>query len=72
MKVKETKSGTEQQCVQLPRLAYTLKETAKILGISYITAWRLTKRGLLKASSALRTKIVSASEIERFLKSTSK
>jgi hypothetical protein len=55
---------------QLPRLAYSLKETATILGISYITAFRLVQRGLLRSSSALRTKLISHSEIERFLRAT--
>lgn len=54
----------------LPRLAYTMEETAKILGVSYITVHRLLKRGLLRSSSALRHKLIPGSEIERFLKST--
>jgi DNA-directed RNA polymerase specialized sigma24 family protein len=55
-----------------PRLAFTLKETAALLGISYATAFRLVQRGLLKSSHALRCKIISKSEIERFLRDTSK
>lgn len=54
----------------LPRLAYTMQETADMLGVSYITVHRLLKRGLLKSSTALRHKLIPASEIERFLKST--
>ena len=53
------------------RLAYSMKETAKILGISYFTVHRLIQRGLLQSSSALRTKIIARAEIERFLKATS-
>jgi len=52
------------------RLAYTMQETADILGVSYITVHRLIKRGLLKSSSALRHKLIPKSEIERFLKQT--
>ena len=52
------------------RLAYTIRETAEILGISYISVHRLVKRGLLKNSKALRHKIIPAAEIERFLKET--
>ena len=37
----------------LPGLAYTLQETAKILGISYISVYRLVARRKLKASTAL-------------------
>jgi predicted site-specific integrase-resolvase len=54
----------------LPRLAYSMAETAQILGVSYITVHRLIKRGLLKSSSALRHKIIPATEIDRFLSST--
>jgi len=54
----------------LPRLAYTMQETADMLGVSYITVHRLLKRGLLRSSLALRHKLIPASEIERFLKST--
>lgn len=56
----------------LPRLAFTMKETAEILGVSYITVHRLLQRGLLRSSKALRCKIVSRKEIERFLNETSK
>lgn len=54
----------------LPRLAYTMKETAEMLGLSYITVHRLIKRGLLRSSKALRHKLIPATEIEKFLKST--
>ncbi|MEK7781402.1 MAG: helix-turn-helix domain-containing protein [Verrucomicrobiota bacterium] len=52
------------------RLAYTIKETALILGVSYKTVHRLIQRRLLKSSLALRCKIIPLSEIERFLKET--
>lgn len=61
---------TTEKTPALPRLAYTMQETADILGVSYITVHRLLKRGLLKSSTALRHKLIPASEIERFLKST--
>jgi excisionase family DNA binding protein len=64
----DSKSDNASQ--PLPRLAYTMGETAKILGVSYITIHRLLKRGLLHSSSALRHKLIPGSEIERFLKST--
>ena len=60
----------QQSADALPRLAYTMRETATILGVSYITVHRLIRRGLLKSSTALRHKLIPASEIERFLKST--
>jgi predicted site-specific integrase-resolvase len=64
----ETKTDNASQA--LPRLAYTMQETAEILGLSYISVHRLLKRGLLKSSTALRHKLIPGSEIERFLKDT--
>jgi hypothetical protein len=52
------------------RLAFNARETAKTLGISIVTLWRLENRGLLKPSRALRTPLWSRTEIERFLKET--
>jgi excisionase family DNA binding protein len=57
---------------KLPRLAFTMRETAEILGVSYITVHRLIQRGLLKSSFACRHKMISKIEIERFLKETSR
>jgi predicted site-specific integrase-resolvase len=61
---------SESEPVALPRLAYTMRECASILGISYISVHRLLKRGLLRSSTALRHKMIPASEIEHFLRST--
>jgi excisionase family DNA binding protein len=52
----------------LPRLAFTMKETAQILGVSYITVHRLLKRGKLRASDAIRNKVIPRTEIEKFLR----
>ena len=52
----------------LPKLAYSMQETADVLGISYFTVHRLIKRGLLKSSTAIRHKLIPVTEIERFLK----
>jgi excisionase family DNA binding protein len=62
----DSKSDNANQ--PLPRLAYTMEETAQILGVSYITVHRLIKRGLLRSSSALRHKLIPMTEIQRFLK----
>jgi excisionase family DNA binding protein len=56
----------------LPRAAYSMKESAEILGVSYITIVRLVKRGLLRSSSALRNKLIPATEISRFLTETTR
>lgn len=54
----------------LQRLAFSMRETAALIGVNYQTVYRLNKRGLLRSSNALRTKLFSKTEIERFLKST--
>jgi excisionase family DNA binding protein len=53
---------------KLPRFAYSMRETAEILGVSYITVHRLLKRGKLRASNAIRNKIIPKTEIDRFLR----
>jgi hypothetical protein len=66
-----TKTETNQSDrPALPRLAYSMRETASILGVNYQTVYRLNKRGLLKSSGGLRTKLFPLAEIERFLKAT--
>ena len=57
---------------KLPRLAFSVKETAGMLGINQKTVYRLICRGLLNTSLALRTKLIAKSEIERFLRDTSR
>ena len=63
--------GTQGAGEGRPRLAYTMRETAEVLGVHYQTVYRLLKRGLLRSSGALRRKVISKAEIERFLKETS-
>ncbi len=64
----QSETNPEQKS-SLPRLAYTMAETAQILGVSYISVHRLLKRGLLRSSKALRHKLIPAEEIQRFLRS---
>jgi len=52
----------------LQRDAYTMRETAVKLGISYMSVFRLVKKGLLKPCVALRIKLISQKEIDRFLR----
>lgn len=52
----------------LQRDAFTMKETAAKLGISYMSVFRLAKRGFLKPCVAMRIKLFSQREIDRFLK----
>lgn len=54
----------------LPRLAYSLQETAQMLGVCDKTVRRLIARRLLKPLTALRHILIPKSEIERFLRET--
>jgi excisionase family DNA binding protein len=50
------------------RLAYSLKETAEMLGVDYFSVYRLVKRGKLKACRVLRGKfLVPRSELIKLL-----
>lgn len=68
-KSKVEKEGADKKAA-LPKLGYSMADTATIMGVSYLTVHRLLKRGLLRCSSALRTKLIPLKEIERFLKET--
>lgn len=52
------------------RLAYSLKETAEMLGICDKSVRRLILRGLIRPSRALRHVLIPKTEIERFLRDT--
>ncbi len=52
------------------RMAFSLRESARILGISYSSAHRLCQRGLLRSASGLRRKVIAREEITRFLRAT--
>jgi predicted urease superfamily metal-dependent hydrolase len=52
------------------KLALTRVEAATALGVSPATIDRLTARGLLRPSRALRRPLYAVSEIERFLRET--
>lgn len=60
-------TANQSEAPALQRLAYSMGETAELLGVSYQTVYRLNKRGLLKSSSAIRHKLFPKTEIERFL-----
>jgi excisionase family DNA binding protein len=53
------------------RLAFSVAETAQLLGVSTKTVRRLVARGLLRPSRALRHLRLSKAELLRFLKETS-
>lgn len=70
LSIQETADMLDSRRAALPKLAYSMDETAQILGLSYFTVSRLLKRGLLRSSNALRCKLIPHTEIERFLKAT--
>ena len=49
---------------------FTVKEVAEVIGTSDKSVRRLQKRGFFKSSSALRTKQIPRSEIERYKSET--
>ena len=65
-KVKEPKTVN---CL-LPKLQYTVKETAFLLSVSEKSVRRFLERGLLEASNALRTKRITRESIENFVRVT--
>ena len=51
------------------RLAYSIKESAELLGVNYFSVYRLIQRGKLKACRALRGKLlVQRAELLKLLK----
>lgn len=52
------------------RMAFSVRETADILGVSEKTVRRLVGRKLLRPSRALRHLLIPKKEIERFLDET--
>ena len=52
------------------RLAYSIQESADMLGVNYFSVYRLIQRGKLKACRALRGKfLVPKSELLKLLQS---
>jgi len=62
-----SESGLKEAPAILPRMGYSVDETAQMLGINQGTVYRLLQRGLLRSASGLRTKVIPLKEIERFL-----
>ena len=52
------------------RMAFSVRETAEMLGVSEKTVRRLINRKLLRSSHALRHLLIPKKEIERFLDET--
>ena len=56
----QTTDQSEPVTAQLPteRLAYSIEESAEMLGVNYFSVYRLIQRGKLKACRALRGKLL--------------
>ena len=63
-------TGTEAK-TRIEKKGFKRAEAAIYLGVAKITIDRLTKRGLLHTSRALRHPIYSKDDLERFLRETS-
>lgn len=63
----------ESPAHDLPRLLFSVRETAHMIGgISEKSVYRLVQRGLLKCSPALRHKMITADSIKTFVGLTAK
>ena len=52
------------------RLAYSIQETAQMLGVCDKSVRRLILRGLIRPSRALRHILIPKDELDRFLRET--
>jgi excisionase family DNA binding protein len=60
---------SEAANIDTGRLAYSIKESADLLGVDYFSVYRLIQRGKLRACRALRGKLlIPRSELLRLLK----
>ena len=60
---------TEALATEPERLAYSVHEAARLLGVDYFSVYRLIQRGKLRACRALRGKLlVPRSELLKLLK----
>lgn len=65
----ETPAPSTAPTVEAERLAYSVQESADLLGVDYFSVYRLIQRGKLRACRALRGKLlVPRSELLRLLK----
>ena len=64
----ENEQKIETSPAKIERLAYSLKETAEMLGVNYFSVYGLVKRGKLKACRVLRGKfLVPRSELVKLI-----
>jgi excisionase family DNA binding protein len=62
-------SPSAETSPEAERLAYSIQESADLLGVDYFSVYRLIQRGKLRACRALRGKLlVPRTELLRLLK----
>ena len=65
----DTSPSADASTPESERLAYSVQESADLLGVDYFSVYRLIQRGKLRACRALRGKLlVPRSELLRLLK----
>jgi hypothetical protein len=62
--------GRTASRVMVEKMGFKRAEAAFYLGVTTVTIDRLTKRGLLRPSRALRHPIFSRDDLDRFLRET--
>ncbi len=63
-------SQSQMANTEAERLAYSVQESADLLGVNYFSVYRLIQRGKLRACRALKGKLlVPRAELLRLLKS---
>ena len=69
METRTVSSPSATNVAEAERLAYSIQESADLLGVDYFSVYRLIQRGKLRACRALRGKLlVPRSELLRLLK----
>ena len=64
----ENEQKIETSPAKIERLAYSIQESADMLGLHYFSVYRLVQRGKLKACRVLRGKfLVPRSELAKLL-----
>lgn len=54
----------------LPKLVFTMKEAAQMLGVAYLTVHRLCMQGKLRSVAGVRRRLFTRDELDRFIHTT--
>ena len=67
---RNSQTGRTASRMMVEKMGFKRAEAAFYLGVTTVTIDRLTKRGLLRPSRALRHPIFSRDDLDRFLRET--